>query len=72
MQLRYLQTVVEIAAENNSTTIFPLPMDLLSAFLGNRQIGSGPAAHPGTPALGAGTPDFTLPQVTATPKGEGK
>jgi len=28
LQLRYLQTVVEIAAENNSTTLFPIPIDL--------------------------------------------
>ena len=28
MQLRFLQTVVEIAAENNSTTLFPLPIEL--------------------------------------------
>jgi len=28
LQLRYLQTAVEIAAENNSTTLFPLPMEL--------------------------------------------
>lgn len=33
LQLRYLQTVSEIATENNSTTIFPLPMDLLRPFL---------------------------------------
>jgi regulator of protease activity HflC (stomatin/prohibitin superfamily) len=33
IQLRYLQTVVEIAAENNSTTIFPVPMDLFKPFL---------------------------------------
>jgi regulator of protease activity HflC (stomatin/prohibitin superfamily) len=33
IQLRYLQTVTEIAAENNSTTIFPLPMDLIKPFL---------------------------------------
>jgi len=32
LQLRYLQTVTEIAAENNSTTIFPVPIDMLSAF----------------------------------------
>jgi regulator of protease activity HflC (stomatin/prohibitin superfamily) len=32
LQLRYLQTVTEIAAENNSTTIFPLPIDLLKPF----------------------------------------
>ena len=29
MQLRYLQTLSEIATENNSTTIFPIPIDLL-------------------------------------------
>ena len=32
LQLRYLQTVTEIAAENNSTTIFPLPIEMLSGF----------------------------------------
>ena len=34
LQLRYLQTLTEISAEKNSTIIFPLPMDLISAFLG--------------------------------------
>ncbi len=33
MQLRYLQTLREIAAENNSTTIFPIPIDLIKPFL---------------------------------------
>ena len=33
MQLRYLQTLSEIASENNSTTIFPIPLDLLTPFL---------------------------------------
>jgi len=33
LQLRYLQTVTEIATENNSTTIFPIPIDMLSAFV---------------------------------------
>jgi regulator of protease activity HflC (stomatin/prohibitin superfamily) len=32
MQLRFLQTVVEIAAENNSTTLFPLPIELFRPF----------------------------------------
>ena len=32
MQLRYLQTLNEIASEKSSTIVFPLPMDLLSAF----------------------------------------
>jgi regulator of protease activity HflC (stomatin/prohibitin superfamily) len=33
LQLRYLQTLTEIASEKNSTIIFPLPMDLIAAFL---------------------------------------
>jgi hypothetical protein len=31
--LRYLQTLTEIAGENNSTIVFPLPMDLLKPLL---------------------------------------
>jgi regulator of protease activity HflC (stomatin/prohibitin superfamily) len=33
LQLRFLQTLTEIAAEKNSTTIFPVPIDLLKIFL---------------------------------------
>lgn len=33
LQLRYLQTLVEISAEKNSTTIFPVPIDLISQFM---------------------------------------
>jgi regulator of protease activity HflC (stomatin/prohibitin superfamily) len=33
LQLRYLQTLTEIATEKNSTLIFPLPIDLLSMFM---------------------------------------
>jgi regulator of protease activity HflC (stomatin/prohibitin superfamily) len=33
VQLRYLQTLREVAAENNSTTIFPVPIDLLTPFM---------------------------------------
>ncbi len=34
LQLRYLQTLVEVASEHNSTTIFPVPIDLIKAFMG--------------------------------------
>jgi regulator of protease activity HflC (stomatin/prohibitin superfamily) len=34
LQLRYLQTLTEIAAEKNSTIVFPLPVDMLRAFMG--------------------------------------
>jgi regulator of protease activity HflC (stomatin/prohibitin superfamily) len=33
LQLRYLQTLTEIANEKNSTIVFPLPIDLISSFL---------------------------------------
>ncbi len=33
LQLRFLQTVVEVAAENNSTTLFPIPVDLFAPFV---------------------------------------
>lgn len=33
MQLRYLQTLREIATENNSTTLFPIPIDLFKPFI---------------------------------------
>jgi regulator of protease activity HflC (stomatin/prohibitin superfamily) len=32
LQLRYLQTLAEIATENNSTTIFPVPIDIFRPF----------------------------------------
>ena len=40
LQLRYLQTLTEIAAEKNSTIIFPLPIDLLQGFI-NLTVPSG-------------------------------
>jgi regulator of protease activity HflC (stomatin/prohibitin superfamily) len=39
LQLRYLQTLAEIATEHNSTTVFPLPIDLLEPFLALRKLG---------------------------------
>jgi regulator of protease activity HflC (stomatin/prohibitin superfamily) len=34
LQLRYLQTLTEIAMEKNSTIIFPVPIDFIKAFAG--------------------------------------
>ncbi|MBI4541461.1 MAG: slipin family protein [Gemmatimonadetes bacterium] len=51
IQLRFLQTVTEIASEKNSTTFFPVPIDLLRPFadaLASRAGDAGAAA--GTPA----------------------
>jgi len=33
MQMRFLQTLAEVGAENNTTIVFPVPLDLLSPFL---------------------------------------
>ena len=62
LQLRYLQTVTEIAAENNSTTIFPLPIDMLAGFF--KKAGDVLAPSSENPAsLPAGT-DRTLPPAS--------
>jgi regulator of protease activity HflC (stomatin/prohibitin superfamily) len=37
MQLRFLQTLVEVAAGNNTTTIFPVPIDLLGPLIQKRE-----------------------------------
>ncbi len=47
LQLRYLQTLAEIATENNSTTIFPIPIDLIRPFI------EGMARRDGAPAAPA-------------------
>jgi regulator of protease activity HflC (stomatin/prohibitin superfamily) len=44
LQLRYLQTVNEIASENNSTTFFPIPIDLLRGFVDTVARTAGEAA----------------------------
>jgi regulator of protease activity HflC (stomatin/prohibitin superfamily) len=61
IQLRYLQTVTEIAAENNSTTLFPIPIELFRPFLraaessaaGAGAAGSEQSAEPSGKALPA-------------------
>jgi regulator of protease activity HflC (stomatin/prohibitin superfamily) len=56
LQLRYLQTVTEIAAENNSTTIFPIPIELFRPFLQQAAATAakaGGAPEPAGPALPA-------------------
>lgn len=59
LQLRFLQTVVEVAAENNSTTLFPIPVDLFAPFLGKSAASAGLAPDAAkalleTTALGLG------------------
>ena len=65
LQLRYLQTVTEIAAENNSTTIFPLPLELLKPFLQRASEGNGPEPAAAAKPLDALPPAIAavLPQI---------
>jgi regulator of protease activity HflC (stomatin/prohibitin superfamily) len=67
IQLRYLQTVTEIAAENNSTTIFPIPMELFTPFLQAHQqrqqvrpASTVPAPVPSTEPPGSALPAADL------------
>jgi regulator of protease activity HflC (stomatin/prohibitin superfamily) len=66
IQLRYLQTVTEIAAENNSTTIFPIPIELFRPFLNQAAAAAtkavGPAESTG-PALPAGEISSLMTQM---------
>ena len=45
LQLRYLQTLVEVAAENNSTTLFPIPIDIFRGITA-QLTGSSSASFP--------------------------
>jgi len=44
LQLRYLQTLSDISSDQTRTIIFPLPMDLISAFVGGNAAGASGAA----------------------------
>jgi regulator of protease activity HflC (stomatin/prohibitin superfamily) len=70
LQLRYLQTVTEIATENNSTTIFPVPIELFRPFLKAVEAAqaseASPPLQPGeppTPALSAGELSTLISQL---------
>ena len=74
IQLRYLQTVTEIAAENNSTTIFPIPIDLLRSFLSRSEqaVPTTSAAKlpvaDAPPELAVASPAAALPQFRMEPE----
>ena len=76
LQLRYLQTITEIAAENNSTTIFPIPIELIKPFLAkivgqpasSAEAAEAPEALPAPPSpLLSGLPQLTLENLPAEP-----
>ncbi|MGH6915980.1 MAG: SPFH domain-containing protein [Geminicoccales bacterium] len=56
LQLRYLQTLADISSDQSRTIIFPLPMDLISAFIGAEGGGGRqPKVTPETPTSGEGS-----------------
>jgi regulator of protease activity HflC (stomatin/prohibitin superfamily) len=65
LQLRFLQTVVEIAAENNSTTLFPLPMELFRPFMEGAARVASAAAHPAAPIILPTTPSVDAALLAA-------
>ena len=58
MQLRYLQTLTEIGAEQNSTIIFPMPIDIIKPFLDLREKAAKPAHTNGVDH--AATPEASI------------
>jgi regulator of protease activity HflC (stomatin/prohibitin superfamily) len=57
MQLRYLATLTEIAAEKNSTIVFPLPIDLLAPFLGRAKQPGAVTVAQSAPSPAANSPE---------------
>ena len=66
LQLRYLQTLVEISAEKASTTIFPVPIDLLRLFLEPRAAAHASPSRPPPSQVGPGAPQLA-PQAPQRP-----
>ena len=69
LQLRYLQTLLEIGSNQNTTVVFPLPIDLLEAVRRPRPKGGAEAdaGDPAPPAPGRPGREEPLPP-TSTPK----
>ncbi len=66
LQLRYLQTLTEIAVEKNSTIIFPLPIDLIEPLRELLTVASKRISPSGTPVpAGPRPPDLSAPKPTA-------
>jgi len=64
LQLRYLQTLTEIASERNSTVIFPIPIDMISQWIGafgGPRNGQGPEEGPAESLPEASAPRLESP-----------
>jgi regulator of protease activity HflC (stomatin/prohibitin superfamily) len=67
MQLRFLQTLSEIATEKNSTIVFPVPIDLISSFMGMSRDGAATAPPRATARDGAEIPVIPSPDAATLP-----
>ncbi|MFC7448907.1 slipin family protein [Rhodococcus daqingensis] len=68
LQLRYLQTLREIGGENNSTVIFPLPVDLIRPFLeAGQRVGAAESAPADAPAPTPEAPALDQPNGVPIP-----
>ena len=57
IQLRFLQTLIEVGSERNSTTVFPVPIDLFTPFIEGARIAAADAA------AAAAAPPVTPPEA---------
>jgi regulator of protease activity HflC (stomatin/prohibitin superfamily) len=63
IQLRYLQTLLEVGSENHTTVFFPIPLELLASWTGGlKGVDGEEASRP--PAEGAGRPDGAVAGVS--------
>ena len=70
LQLRYLQTLLEIGSNQNTTVVFPLPMDVLEPFIGTGSAEhktGGSKAQAADAAGPAAPPPATSPTPTTSP-----
>jgi regulator of protease activity HflC (stomatin/prohibitin superfamily) len=65
LQLRFLQTLTEVASERNSTIVFPVPIDLLQAFMG--RAGATAGGDGGSPPSAVSPPPFRAAPPPASP-----
>jgi regulator of protease activity HflC (stomatin/prohibitin superfamily) len=66
LQLRLLQTVVEVAAEKNSTLVMPVPIELMR-FFDRAALATGQAEPPAAGAQDTGAAPLPVPEIPALP-----
>jgi regulator of protease activity HflC (stomatin/prohibitin superfamily) len=70
LQLRYLQTLLELGADQNSTVVFPLPIDIMGAFLD--KLGTGSLGSPAPQTTGPAVADAAADGAAPAPSANGR